>query len=260
MDGTGIPMCRSELTGRVGKQADGSARTREVKICAIWSAESKDAQDRPVRDEGSVSYTAAMESAATADTAHHRSEFAERVLREVTRRRFTEASRTAAVADLAGWIWNITQELLPRTTQIADHWHVKEHLSNLGKALYPADSATAQAWTQRRFAELDSGHFSDLLKAVRRFADRSAEARKCFQYLHSNRERMRYPQFEADGLCTSSAVIEAGCKNVIGARLKRSGMFWTVSGANAIIALRCCLLSGRFPDFWEHRHDPAHAA
>ena len=95
---------------------------------------------------------------------------------------------------------------------------------------------------------------------MRRLVDRSEEARKCFQYLHKNRDRMRYPMFEAEGLCTSSAVIEAGCKNVIGTRLKRSGMFWTVRGANAIIALRCCVLSGRLQDFWERRTDQAKAA
>ena len=260
MDGTGIPLCRSELVGRSGKQPDSSAKTREVKICAIWSAESQDARGLPLRDQDSLSYWAAIESAATADTDPHRSEFSERVLRELQRRRFTQASRTAAIADLAGWIWNITQELLPRATQIADRWHVKEHLSNLGKAVYCSDPKRAKAWTQRRFEELDSGRFPDLLRAVRRLVDRSEEARKCFQYLHKNRDRMRYPMFEAEGLCTSSAVIEAGCKNVIGTRLKRSGMFWTVRGANAIIALRCCVLSGRLQDFWVRRTDQAKAA
>ncbi len=101
--------------------------------------------------------------------------------------------------------------------------------------------------------ELDSGRFPDLLRAVRRHADHNEEARKCFQYLHRNRERMRYPQFEAQGLCTGSGVVEAACKGVIGTRLKQSGMRWTVRGANAIIALRCSKLSGRFQDFWERR-------
>jgi hypothetical protein len=64
---------------------------------------------------------------------------------------------------------------------------------------------------------------------------------------------MRYAEFHAAGLCTSSAVIESGCKRVIGLRLKQGGMFWTVPGANAIIALRCCRLSGRFESFWERR-------
>lgn len=48
-------------------------------------------------------------------------------------------------------------------------------------------------------------------------------------------------------------MIEAGCKAVIGSRLKRSGMFWTVRGANAILALRCSHRNGRFEDYGEAR-------
>ena len=64
---------------------------------------------------------------------------------------------------------------------------------------------------------------------------------------------MRYPKFRADHLFIGSGVIEAGCKTVIGSRLKQSGMFWTVRGANAIIALRCNRLSRKFEDYWESR-------
>jgi len=62
---------------------------------------------------------------------------------------------------------------------------------------------------------------------------------------------MRYAQFHAEGLCTSSGVVEADCKLVVATRLKRAGMHGTVRGSNAIIALRCSKLSGRFQDFWE---------
>lgn len=260
LDGTGIPMRACELTGRAGKQPDGSAKTREVKLCTVWSAESRDEQDHPVRDVGSVTYSAALESAATLDTDAVPSEFTQRVLRESQRRRFTEAERMVILGDGAPWIWKIAQELFPRATQIVDRFHVKEHLSQVAKVIYGAPSSQAKSWAQRRHEELDSGRFNDLLRAVRRHADGCEEARQCFQYLHRNRDRMRYPQFEAEGLCTSSGVVEAGCKVTIGTRLKRSGMHWTVSGANAIIALRCCRLSGRFQDFWERRTDRAKVA
>jgi hypothetical protein len=71
---------------------------------------------------------------------------------------------------------------------------------------------------------------------------------------------MRYPKFHQQGFCTSTGVVEAGCKVVVGTRLKRSGMHWTVKGANAIIALRCSKLSGRFEDFWERRSDQSKVA
>ena len=71
------------------------------------------------------------------------------------------------------------------------------------------------------------------------------------EYFATNIARMRYPAFREQGFFVGSGVIEAGCKSIIGARLKRSGMFWTVRGANAIIALRCCRHNGRFEDYWD---------
>jgi hypothetical protein len=260
VDGTGVPMRSSELKGRAGKQPDGTAKTREVKLCTVWSAEARDAQDQPVRDEGSVTYTAAIESAATADTDQVPSAFTQRVLREASRRRFTQAQRTVVLGDGAAWIWNIARELFPRAHQIVDRFHVQQHLSDVSKALYGGDSQQARDWAQRRYAELDSGRLPDLLRALRRQADRSEEARKCFQYIHRNRDRMKYPAFEAMGLCTSTGVVEAGCKVAIGTRLKRAGMHWSTAGANSIIALRCCRLSGRFQDFWERRAERGKAA
>jgi hypothetical protein len=77
-------------------------------------------------------------------------------------------------------------------------------------------------------------------------------------YFKNNAFRMRYPEFRRQHLFVGTGVIEAGCKTVIGGRLKQSGMFWTIRGANPIItnpiiALRCCRLSGRFEDYWEAR-------
>ena len=260
LDGTGVPMRPSELEGRAGKQADGSSKTREVKLCTVWSADSRDAEGRPVRDEGSVTYTAAIESAATLDTGQVSSEFTQRVLREATRRRCTEADHMVVIGDGALWIWNIAQELFPRATQIVDRFHVKQHLSDVAKHLYGANSQQAKDWAQRRHDELDAGRLTDLLRALRRHAAEDDEARKCFQYIHRNRDRMNYPLFHEKGFCTSSGVVEAGCKVAIGSRLKRAGMHWTMRGSNAIIALRCSRLSGRFQDFWERRSDLRKAA
>ena len=253
IDGTGIPLRPEELAGRKGKQPDGSSKTREVKLCTVWSAESRDPHGTPVRDEGSVTYSAAIESAATPDTASQRSAFSQRVWREATRRRFTQVARPVVLGDGAPWIWNVADELFPQAQQIVDRFHAQENLSNLAKALYGPTHPRARTWAQRRQQELDTGRFHALLAAVRRHASTSEEARRTLNYFQTNRHRMRYPDFHAQGLCTSTGVVEAGCKVAIGTRLKRAGMHWTLRGSNAIIALRCCKLSGRFQDFWERR-------
>jgi hypothetical protein len=255
MDGTGIPMRAKELEGRAGKQPDGSAKTREVKLCTIWSAEGRDAKGIPVRDAGSVSYNAAIESAATSDTGARLSPFAKRVGREAMRRGFERAARQVVIGDGAPWIWKLAEEMFPDAIQIVDRFHVKQTLSTVAKAIYGTPSDLGQEWATERHAELDARDINALQQALKAHRQAVPEAQRCHDYLAHNRQRLRYPEFHAQGLCTSSGVVEAGCRVAIGQRLKQSGMHWTERGANAIIALRCTKLSGRFENFWERRAD-----
>ena len=254
MDGTGVPMRATEVAGRAGKQPDGSAKTREAKVITMWTAESRDAEGKPVRDPGSVTYSAAIESAATPDASLNRSDFAERVLHEATRRGFTEATRSVVLGDGSTWIWNTARELFPQAIQILDRYHAKEALHRAAQTIF-ADTSEGKQWAEQRCTELDDGRLRDIVHELRSHADTCSEATKCALYIVRNRARMRYPTFRAQGLCTSTGVLEAGCKVVIGTRLKRAGMRWTVPGANTIIALRCSKLSGRFEDFWERHRE-----
>jgi hypothetical protein len=206
-----------------------------------------------MRDPGSITYSAAIESAAARDTSPDRSDFAERVRREATRRNFAKAPRCVALGDGSAWIWNTVAEWLPQSIQIQDRYHVQETLHRTAQSIFGATSQEAKPWATARCAELDAGKPRAIVHAIRPHMNSSNEAAKCAMYLFRNRRRMRYPRFHAQGLCTSTGVLEAGCKVAIGTRLNRTGMHWTVSGANAIIALRCCKLSGRFEDFWERR-------
>ena len=253
VDGTGIPMRTAELTGRAGKQPDGSAKTREVKLVTVWTAEGRDPDGLPVRDRGSVTYSAALESAASPNAVDALSAFAQRVDREAQRRGFDQAPRRVVLGDGAAWIWNLADDLFPGARQIVDLFHAKQHLSDVAKTVYGAGTDLARQWARLRHDELDAGHLRALCEALRRHAPTHPEARRCREYVTHHRARMRYPTFRAQGLCVSSGVVEAGCKVAIGTRLKRAGMHWTVAGADAIIALRCCTLSGRFEDFWERR-------
>ena len=253
VDGTGIPMRTAELTGRAGKQPDGSAKTREVKLVTVWTAEGRDPDGLPVRDRGSVTYSAALESAASPNAVDALSAFAQRVDREAQRRGFDQAPRRVVLGDGAAWIWNLADDLFPGARQIVDLFHAKPHLSDVAKTVYGAGTDLARQWARLRHDELDAGHLRALCEALRRHAPTHPEARRCREYVTHHRARMRDPTFRAQGLCVSSGVVEAGCKVAMGTRLKRTGMHWTVAGADAIIALRCCTLSGRFEDFWERR-------
>ena len=256
LDGTGLPVRSSETAGRPGKQPDGSAKTREAKLVTVWTAESRHPKTgRPLRDPGSVSYSGAIESAASHDTDPLPSPFARRVRREAEQRGFPQAQRRVVLGDGAAWIWRLAGEDYPGAIQIVDLFHAKEHLHAVSKALYPDDSDHARQWADIRCEELDEGELEHVLSVLHSHADTCDKAAECATYIDNNRDRMQYADFRARGLCVASGVVESGCKTVFGTRLKRSGMHWTVQGANAIAALRCCNLSGLYEDFWEYRSD-----
>ena len=104
---------------------------------------------------------------------------------------------------------------------------------------------------------LDEGKVETIIAKAERLLpedeDQRDEVQKQIGYFRNNAKRMRYGHFREQGLFVGSGVVEAGCKTVVGKRLKQSGMEWTVRGANAIIALRCLHLSGRTEEFWEQK-------
>ena len=127
LDG-GVPARQTEVEGREGKQPDGSARTREAKLAVVWSAETADQEGRPVRDPGSATYNAAIETIATRDTDIEPAPFARRVLREAERRGFDTAGRRV---NGAPWIWNFARALSPDAVIF---FHAK-HLFEVAKRL-----------------------------------------------------------------------------------------------------------------------------
>jgi hypothetical protein len=137
----------------------------------------------------------------------------------------------------SSWIWNTATELFPQAIQILDRYHAKEALHRTAPSIFGATSAEAKPWDTARCTEPDDGKLQAIISALRPHIGSCNDAAKCATYIIRNRRRMRYPKFHAQGLCTSTGVLEAGCKVAIGTRLKRAGMHWSVSGTNAIIAL-----------------------
>ena len=248
LDGTGVPVVRRETEGRQGKIDGQPAHTRETKLGCVFTQTTVDEKGRPVRDEASTTYTGAIETAEL---------FARRIYAEAWQRGWSRALRKVVLGDGAEWIWNLAQQCFPGAVQIVDLYHARQHLWDLARKLFPGNEAGQKRWLLALLDKLESGKIEELVAELRSLPAAMPEidekVRLEAEYFHKNSNRMRYPEFRRQGLFVGSGVIEAGCKTVIGSRLKLSGMFWTVRGANAIIALRCNRLSGRFEDYWEAR-------
>jgi hypothetical protein len=248
MDGTAVPVVKKETLGRKGKRDGKPAHTREAKLGCVFTQTCWDEEGYAIRDPDSTTYVGAIETA---------EEFGKRLYLEAWKRGWSRAKKKVVLGDGAEWIWNLAHQHFPGAIQIVDLYHARQHLWELVRKLYPNDEVQQKRWIMVQQNRLDKGKIEKLVLALRSIETTNPEVaeklRTEAEYFERNAERMRYPTFRSQHLFVGSGVIEAGCKTVIAARLKRSGMFWTVRGANAILALRCCHFNARFEDYWEAR-------
>jgi hypothetical protein len=248
LDGTGVPVVKKETVGRRGKTEGQPAHTREAKLGCVFTQTKWDEEGYAMRDPDSTTYVGAIETA---------EEFGKRLYLEAWKRGWSRAEKKVVMGDGAEWIWNIADQHFPGAIQIVDLYHAREHLWGLARKLFPNQEAGQRRWMMIHQDMLDEGKIEDVVAALRSIDSSTPELAEKIRteagYFENNVERMRYPEFRRQHLFVGSGVIEAGCKTIIGSRCKQSGMFWTVRGANAILALRCRLFNGRFEDYWEAR-------
>jgi len=252
-DGTGVPMVPDELAGRKGKQADGKAKTRQIYLGCVFTQHRVDDEGRPVRDWESTTYLSSFKSI---------DQFGPLLRQEAFRRGFGTAAKAVVLIDGANGLANMARLTFPGCTQIVDFYHAMEHAGVVLEALLGKAHADYQLRLHRWAERLLQDEVAALIVETRReCAGRpcAPAVEEALHYFATNVSRMQYGSFRAAGYFIGSGVVEAGCKTVIGARCKQSGMFWSEAGAENILALRCIHSSRRLDAFWQYRLD-SHAA
>lgn len=244
-DGTGTPMRHEELVGRKGKQADGSAKTREVKLGAVFTQHVADEAGHPLRDHESTSYVASYAPS---------SEFSLLLRAEARRRGVGSARQVVFLSDGAAWAEEIAEQCFAGCVSVLDFYHASERLHELAVALDPAQ-ATVRAELWQGWL-LENG-VERVIAAGRHLQSQGVDdpetVAEQLAFFERHRQRMAYGTYRANHWFIGSGVVEAGCRTVIGKRLKQSGMFWLVAGATSVLNFRTLLLSQRFDAFWKDR-------
>lgn len=172
-------------------------------------------------------------------------------VREACRYGWSRARQKVWLGD--GAVWNLADQHFPGAIQVVDLYHARQLIWELSAKLFPNDEHARKRWAAICFDPLNAGKIESLAKSLRAVHTDNEKLAQDIdngaEYFERNAERMRYPTFRARGLFVGPGVVEAGCRTVVGKRLKCSGMFWSLPGANAILALRCCLPSRRFEDY-----------
>jgi len=246
-DGTGVPMAAPELKGRRGKQADGTAKTRQVYLGCVFTQHRTDEQGRPVRDYESTTYVSSFQSIA---------EFGPLLRQEAIGRGMGGAGQVVLLVDGAAGLENMGRLCFKDSVQIVDFYHAMEHAGQvleawLGKS-HPDYQKHLRRWAKRLLKDKVQGLIQETRRACAG-TPQAAAVEQALGYFVRNVSRMQYGTFRAAGWFIGSGVVEAGCKTVIGGRCKQSGMFWSQSGAENILALRCLHSSRRLEDFWKYR-------
>ncbi|CCK63908.1 ISKra4 family transposase [Mycobacterium canetti] len=251
IDGTGVPMVPAAVRDRAGNNPDGRARTREVKLACLFTQTTVDEARRPVRDPDSTTYVGSFAPAEA---------FATLVHAEARRRGADHIRQLVVLGDGAPWIWNLATTILPEATPIVDLYHARQHVHDLAGQLAPALGEHHSDWLTARLVDLDSGDIETLVTQTERLYphlpdDTARDTAKALGYFKTNAQRMRYAYFREHGLFVGSGTVEAGCKVLIGQRLKLSGMRWNLPGATGILTLRCHQASGRWEHIWSQPHN-----
>ena len=174
-----------------------------------------------------------------------------------------EFKYTVCIADGARDLWLFFRKKYPDAIHVVDFFHVCEHLSKLSELLFK-DPSDAKVWykKQRTILKEDPNGASKVIRAVRYRRSKAKEDPEIeaeLKYLQHNRRRMNYFELQQNKLPIGSGVVEAACKNLIGARMKKSGMRWSIDGGQAVLTLRSLILSNRWEQFWAFfvsRHFP----
>ena len=199
MDGTGVPVVKSETVGRQGKTEGQPARTREAKLGSVFTQTKWDEEGYAIRDPDSTTYTGAIETA---------EEFGKRIYREAWNRGWSRAEKKVVIADGAEWIWNLTDQHFPSAIQIVDLFHARQHLWGIARKLYPNQEAEQRRWMMIHQDMLDEGKIEDLVHALRCIDSSSPELAEKIRieadYFERNTKRMRYPEFRRQHLFVGS--------------------------------------------------------
>lgn len=179
--------------------------------------------------------------------------------REAIRRGLYDTKELVLLVDGATGLEKMGHDYFADAVQIVDLYHALEHLQIVMEHLLGKADALRLKRRRKHWKKL---LLADALERILQQARKEArilgkveEVESALGYFVNNRERMRYGTFRKRGYFIGSGVIEAGCRSVIGQRCKQSGMFWSKSGAENILALRCINAGQNLDAFWKDRRN-----
>lgn len=170
-----------------------------------------------------------------------------------------QAEQQIAISDGGSGLEDFLRKNFPLATVILDFWHAKEHLVELGRALFGEGGAAGQQWLDERCQQLKAEGGAAVRASLEAIdvSDRSEAVREVHRqqtnYFRNHEHKMDYPQYVSQGWQIGSGPVESACKTVINNRLDGGGMRWGSPGSDGVCHLRALFLSqhSQWETFWK---------
>jgi hypothetical protein len=226
------------------KNEDGST-WRENKLGEVFSSDgirfwidSKGKRQHKIEKKEYVSYVGSVE------------EFKKHLLACALRGGYGQYNNTVLISDGATWIRNMTSEIFPDAQQILDFYHLCENVNEYARFFLKKDEAKIKPWAKSICDKLRKSQFQAVLAELETHPSKKPTGCpvNLYGYITNNINNIDYLKYEKQGLFIGSGAIESGNKIVLQDRLKRAGMRWNTSTAQAMLTLRAKHESGLWYD------------
>jgi hypothetical protein len=250
-DGTGVPGRHQELAGVKGKQPDGSAKTFEAKIGAVFTMEYT-ADGKPLLTESGEIYRDRKVS--YMGTVRKVEDFGPMLYQHAVENGLDDMDSVIFLGDGAKWLWRIQKEYFPYALRGIDLYHSIGRVNTMVDLIQfqgRIGSDKRKVFKEECIQLLRCGKVQDMLDLIEAMPCKKGNEKKlesAMAYFSSNMDCMNYGAFTASGIFVGSGVIEAGCKVIVGNRMKHAGMHWLKDHAEKMIALRCAVRNNEFLD------------
>jgi len=275
-DGKGVPMRRplEQRLRRSPRRAKGEKANQKqmAYVAAVYSIEPfrrtaddvvdeilrrQRASDRPLPQHKRVwaELTPPRESSEEQPCTGKECAFIQAAL-ELAHRNPDKRKRVVCLLDGEAGLWEMHRQWVPRAVGILDLFHVLERLWAVAYCFHPEQSPDAQTFVTRRLRMLLEGKVGYVIGGLKQLVgkhelrgERRRVVQAAIRYFHNNRAHMRYDEYLAAGYPIGSGVAEGACRHLVKDRLERTGMRWTVPGAQALLHLRAIYLNGDWDDY-----------
>ena len=274
VDCKGVPLTREPgVKSKQGKRrTKGEQKTQKKMACvaAVYTIEPfvrtpEEILDEVQRKAAAVKRPVPYHKRVQAELLDNKASVFDSIAQQIHQRQLEAPKTVLFLSDGERVLRKLRRRYLPEAIDILDLWHVMEYLWKGAHVFHPEGSARAEDWVTQRLQMLLEGKVGYVIGGLKKMVTkqglkgpRKKMLNRIITYFSRNVTRMRYDHYLAAGYPIGSGVAEGACRHLVKDRLERTGMRWTVEGAQAILDLRSTYLNGDWSAYWSYYTDAEH--